>query len=202
MLREFDIAQIIKDDIINNNSIFDLGFGDGKHLFPFKELGFKNFLGIDTNFFAAGNSLDYYYQQGHENFSVEQFKKDFELLTGPNYNFLDYEFSQKFDVILIVNVIHFVPHCKQIEYIKKAKSLLESGGILYLAYNSYQKCLNTEFMNGLEEVEYKTYNSIKGKYYLLDENDSSVLLNEFSFNKKDECFPEMWKYAERFICKR
>lgn len=41
------IADLVKDYVDGKESVIDIGCGTGKHIFPFKELGFKSFMGID-----------------------------------------------------------------------------------------------------------------------------------------------------------
>jgi hypothetical protein len=110
----------------------------------------------------------------------------------------------KFDVILLINVLHFVKHELHGEFIRKIKALLNKEGILVLVFKSFKECMSDGTFEGMINLApkiYKQKSSLNPKtYYLLDENDQQNILGEFDF--VEEFNNEKWGKNERkFICR-
>lgn len=236
MLREFDIANIIKNHITNNKSILDIGCGTGRHLYPFIDLGFNFLHGVDiknedsNNLFKTflkyksnyANELTAEKEKevldgrdkvslNHTQFYLKKFfpslYKEFNTVRfdiNKEFDFLNFDFNQKYDVILLITVLHFVNHELQLQYIQKAKSLLNESGLIVLICNKLDKCHKNQFTSKLEKIDTKIFKetgtTTPRTFYLLDNTDLRRLTN--SFKEVIEFDNYKWsKLANQYICK-
>ena len=129
----------------------------------------------------------------------EEFTSSYNFNLDSKNNFLSTEFENKFDVVLFINVIHFVPHELQIDYIEKIKNLLTNHGLLVFIANTSTKCCQNGFINNLEMIRPKVYKGKSKTYHLLDNNDIDKILSRFKNHK--EFKNEKWnKNARQFMC--
>lgn len=190
--RDYDLAKMYEEEFAGKKSILDVGCGTGIHLFPFLGLGFERLVGID---------IDEKLEQCRKEFNEAiDFSFDKEL------DFLNYDDSQEFDVIMMNYLLHFVEHDKQLEYVRKAKELLNPGGVFLFMANSLEH-IEKKFLDNMQKIDRKTYKE-KTKFertiYLLDEADFELLTNEFV--SSTAIYPEAkfqnWDMRSRkFICR-
>ncbi|MBP3253026.1 MAG: class I SAM-dependent methyltransferase [Bacteroidales bacterium] len=122
---EFYLKYINKFKKIDNNlKILEIGCGEGGNLLPFAEKGC----------FVAGMDLsETKINAGNEYFAALNFDCDLVCC-----DFFDYKSAHKFDIIIIHDVIEHIPSDKKQEFMRLTITLLESDGIIFIAFPPWQ----------------------------------------------------------------
>jgi len=91
-------------------------------------------------------------------------------------------FSQKYDVIILKNLLHFFNNEERVSIVKKLIGSLSPQGVMYIFANTIERMEKYSDLNKAVKLNPKTYQdkSKKGTiFYLLDKNELEQICNLF-----------------------
>jgi tellurite methyltransferase len=152
------VTQIPK--FIKSGKVLDVGVGEGRNALFLAKEGFE-VTGIDILKEAVNKFL--------------KFAKNEKLdVKGIVSNFVDFEFNQKYDVIISVATLHLISKSKVIDAIKKIKEFTKPNGINLL----------TVFTK--KDIGFKEYPNL----YFFDENELKELYKDWQILKYENYVKE------------
>ena len=174
--RDFYIDYLEKFVAIKRGmNILEIGCGEGGNLLPFAEKE-CNVTGIDRSEERISQAISYFKLLG---FNGRFIYSDF-------FDFSSEEDMNKYDIILIHDVIEHIDKCRKVEFILHAKEFLSETGIIFWGFPAWQMpfgghqqiCRNgfCSKMPFIHLLPLSVYNKI---LFIFGENDSCIkeLLN-------------------------
>lgn len=162
--------------ISSETKILEIGCGEGGNLLPFAELGCPT-IGIDLSLTQIDRAKLFFKENGH-NHPDGFISANFLDLDVPN------SYSEKFDVILLHDVIEHIEEPLKNEFISKLSMWLREDGLLFVGFPAWQM----PFGGHQQICRHKIPASIP-YVHLLPKNLYSKYL-EF-FGETEECINEL-----------
>ena len=117
--REWDVINIVKQNVNKESAILEIGSGYGKNLMLLDNIGYKNVTGIEYSKNACNIANNFKYNKIHNKYGS--------ILKSP---FKD----NQFDAIIDIGCLHCIDSNNKKEAIEEIKRILKKNGVLISRY--------------------------------------------------------------------